>query len=38
MRNGYTIDVISNVDIQKIVSIRGKVIVIYERVSFGEKF
>ena len=38
MRNRYIIDTLTSVDIQEIVKIGGKVIVIYERVNYGENF
>ena len=38
MRNGYTIDHLTSVDIQEIVKIRGKVIEIYESVIYRENF
>ena len=38
MRNGYIIDTLTSVDIQKTVKIGGKVIEIYEGVIYREKF
>ena len=38
MRNGYTIDTLTSVDIQEIVKIGGKVIEIYEVVIYQENF
>ena len=38
MRNGYIIDTLTNVDIQEIVKIGGKVIEIYEGVIYRENF
>ena len=38
MRNGYIIDTLTSVDIQKIVKIGGKVIEIYEGVYYRENF
>ena len=38
MRNGYVIDTLTSVDIQKIVKIGGKIIQVYEGVFYREKF
>ena len=38
MRNGYIIDILTSVDIQKIVEIDGKVVEIYEGVIYRENF
>ena len=38
MRNGYIVDTLTSVDIQEIVKIGGKVIEIYEGVSYKENF
>ena len=38
MRNGYTIDTLTSVDIQDFVKIGGKVIEIYQGVSYRENF
>ena len=38
MRNGYTIDHLTSVDVQEIVKIGGKVIQIYEGVIYRENF
>ena len=38
MRNGYIIDTLTSVDNQEIVKTGGKVIEIYERVFYPEKF
>ena len=38
MRNGYTIDTLTSVDIQKIVRVGGKVNEIYEGVIYRENF
>ena len=38
MRNGYIIDTLTSVDIQKFVKIGGKVIEIYEDVIYRENF
>ena len=38
MRNGYTIDTLTSVDIQEIVKIGRKVIQIYEAVIYRENF
>ena len=38
MRNGYTMDTLTSVDIREIFNIRGKVIRIYEGVIYRENF
>ena len=38
MKNGHLIDTLTNVDIQKVVKIGGKVIKIYEAVFYTEIF
>ena len=38
MHNGYIIDTLTSVDIEEIVKISGKVVQIYEGVSYRENF